>query len=258
MSARGRPCGRAHVQIHPAAQLKITQLSCPVSITNKTYTEEDWTGTAGHVVVWCASVLLLSLSSGCVISRVCMWAFSFLHVIHCVSVLSMPSECCVRVIVCGLILFLPSTVFICCTPYPTDLHLGKQKRTLQFRKVFPWKIPYFTVYKLYSIYVYVCTCTHAQVKLTNSSGINWTFNGTYFFYPRIHFRLRNVHTCLYICRIFIKSIGQLWELHTVVTLSAVLCDDFLYKAQGHWGQRSHLGQGIVPLETYHAENKQTF
>lgn len=28
-----------------------------------------------HVVVWCASVLLLSLPSGCVISRVCMWAF---------------------------------------------------------------------------------------------------------------------------------------------------------------------------------------
>lgn len=97
---------RTHVQIHPAAQVKITHLLCPVSITNKPYTEEDWTGTAGHVVVWCASVLLLSLSSGCVISRVCMWAFSFLHVIHCVSVLSMPSECCVCVVVCGLILFL--------------------------------------------------------------------------------------------------------------------------------------------------------
>lgn len=53
----------------------------------KAYTAEDWTGTVGHVVVWCASVLLLSLSSGCVISRVCMWAFSFLRVIHCVSVL---------------------------------------------------------------------------------------------------------------------------------------------------------------------------
>lgn len=27
------------------------------------------------------------------------------------------------------------------------------------------------------------------------------------------------------------------------------------KAQGHWGQWSHLGQGIVPPETWHADNK---
>lgn len=54
--------------------------------------------------------VVVSLSSGCVISRVCMWAFSFLRVIHCVSVLSMPSECCVCAVVCGLIWFLPSTV----------------------------------------------------------------------------------------------------------------------------------------------------
>lgn len=63
-----RPCGRARVKIHEAAPLKVAQLSCPVSI--KTYTEEDWTGTVGHIVVWCASVLLLSLSRLCHITRV--------------------------------------------------------------------------------------------------------------------------------------------------------------------------------------------
>jgi len=78
MSARWHLCGYA--QTHPAAQVKITHLLCPVWVTNKTYSEEEWAGTAGHVVVSCASMLLLSLSSGCVISRVCMWAFSFLHV----------------------------------------------------------------------------------------------------------------------------------------------------------------------------------
>lgn len=158
MSARARPRGRAHVQIHPAAQLKITQLSCPVSITNKTYTAEDWTGTVGHVVVWCASVLLLSLSSGCVISRVCMWAFSFLHVIHCVSVLSKPSECCVCAVVCGLILFFPSTVFIRVPPYPMGLHLGKQKH-YNLERFCLGRYTIFTV-----VYKYICTCTHAQVN----------------------------------------------------------------------------------------------
>lgn len=112
-------------------------------------------GTAGHVVVWCASVLLLSLSSGCVISRVCMWAFSFLRVIHCVSVLSMPSECCVCAVVCGLILFLPSTVFIRVAPRPMDLHLGKQKHTLQFIEALLYSC-------VHTRTECVCTCARRQ------------------------------------------------------------------------------------------------
>ena len=156
-------CGpRTCANTSSSSKWEITQLSCPVSITNKTITltAEDWTGTAGHVVVWCASVLLLSLSSGCVISRVCMWAFSFLRVIHCVSVLSMPSECCVCAVVCGLILFFsPSIVFLCVAPYPRGPHLGKQTRTLQFRKVLPWKKYFFTV-TVYCISIYVHVLMH--------------------------------------------------------------------------------------------------
>ena len=64
-----------------------------------------------------------------------------------------------------------------------------------------------------------------------------------------------VLTCTYPV-VHVKSSGQLWWPQTL-RLSAVLCGDHLSKAQGHWGQWSHLGQGIVHLETCHAENKQT-
>lgn len=46
--------------------------------------------------------------------------------LHCVSVFPVPSECCVGVVVCGLLLFFPlSTVLIHVIPNPTNLHLGK-------------------------------------------------------------------------------------------------------------------------------------
>lgn len=78
----------------------------------------------------CCCVSLFRL---CHITRVYVGFFILTCYIHCVSVLSMPSECCVCAVVCGLILFSPPlfTVFICVTPHPTGLHLGKQKHALQ-------------------------------------------------------------------------------------------------------------------------------
>lgn len=85
----------------------------------------------------CLCVVVVFLFRLCHITRVYVGFFILTCYIHCVSVLSMPSECCVRAVVCGLILFFPSTVFIRVTPYPTGLHLGKQKLVLQLTKVLP-------------------------------------------------------------------------------------------------------------------------
>lgn len=66
----------------------------------------------------CLCVVVVSLFRLCHITRVYVGFFILTCYIHCVSVLSMPSECCVCAVVCGLIWFFPSNVFIRVAPYP--------------------------------------------------------------------------------------------------------------------------------------------
>ncbi|XP_029953627.1 potassium voltage-gated channel subfamily C member 1-like isoform X1 [Salarias fasciatus] len=160
-----------------------------------------------------------NVRKGCVISRVCMWAFSFLHVIHCVPVLSKPSECCVCVVVCGLVFcFSLRVCFIHMVPHPKDLHLGGKERTLQFKNCG------------HMLKIVTCSRTHVS-PLCCSTVI-----------------VKDVHTYVYEQHLMQKSIGHLTD---VTACSAVR---HFSKAQGHWGWWSHPCRGIVPLETWHAEN----
>lgn len=142
----------------------------------------------------------------------------------------MPSECCVCAVLCGLILFIPPffTVFICVTPHPTGLHLGKQKHALQLLTN--------TASQQICVSVF-SSCTRFFRQYSNLQSVH----------ARIYFRLKEV--CCISCKINYPA----FKFQTSVTLSAVLCADLLSKAQGLWGRWSHLGQGIVRLETCHAE-----
>lgn len=201
----------------------------------------------------CLCVVVVSLFRLCHITRVYVGFF----ILTCYTLCLCPLNAvwvlclCCRVSLNFLsFLFFPSTVFIRLAPYPSGLRLGKQKHTLQFRKAIPWKIQNFLQLYIFFLDIYVCTCSHAQVQLCLQPQ-------TYSFYASINFMLKEVHAYMCVCCISCK-INWPALIVSAVTLTAVLRDDDPSKAQGHWGQRSHPGQGIVTLETWHAENKQTF
>lgn len=159
VSARARPCGTCANTSSSSSENKPVVVSC-VSITNKTITlkkklKREQRVTLLSDVPLCCCCLSLQVVSyhACVCGLFHSYVF-----IHCVSVLSMPSECCVCVVVCGFnFVFFPSLLCLFVSlPTPTDLHLGEQKHSLQFRKVWPWKQTLFTDLYLY-MYMYLCT-----------------------------------------------------------------------------------------------------
>lgn len=117
-------------------------------------------------------MLLLSLPSGCVISRVCMWAFSFLRVIYTVSLSSqLPSECCVCLccrVWLNFFAFLLPTVFIRVAPYPTGLHLGKQTHRNCNLERFHLEKHIFLQYNEH-IYMYTDSCTDQSFQALNKT-----------------------------------------------------------------------------------------
>nr|XP_020461942.1 potassium voltage-gated channel subfamily C member 1-like isoform X9 [Monopterus albus] len=100
-----------------------------------------------------------NVRKGCVISRVCMWAFSFLHVIHnCVSVFSMPSECCVCVVVCGLILFFPLLpCLLVLVPTPRTSALANITTCCNLDTVCLENAFFLHFYTQYCMYMHSCT-----------------------------------------------------------------------------------------------------
>lgn len=89
--------------------------------------------------------------------------------------------CCVCVVVCGFTSFFPSSnVFIHGTPYPTDLHLGKQQHLLQSNTANPSTLyatgsaAFTVVFILYlniihlhiRFFLYTCTVLRKSFKLT--------------------------------------------------------------------------------------------
>lgn len=89
--------------------------------------------------------------------------FSFLHVIHCVSVLSMPSECCVCVcrVWLNLVFSLPIVFYSLPhgpPPWQTEVHTAiLKKQCLTINNTF-----------LFTPVYIICTCTLALVVCTNS------------------------------------------------------------------------------------------
>lgn len=96
----------------------------------------------------CVVVVVVSLFRLCHITRVYVGFFILTCYTLCLCPLS--AECCVCVVVRGLICFFPSTVFIRVTPYPTDLRL---------REALPLKQTFLLLNFFY-------VCTHAQVEHT--------------------------------------------------------------------------------------------
>lgn len=91
------------MQIHLTLQVKRAQMSCPVSAADNTLTKQ-WVTLLSDVPLCCCCCLSLQVVSyhACV----CGLFHSYMW-IHCVSVLSMPSECCVCIVVCGFIITFP-------------------------------------------------------------------------------------------------------------------------------------------------------
>lgn len=140
---------------------KITPLLCPVSITNKARHWRRTNGNSGSCCcLMCLCVVVVSLFRLCHITRVYV---RFFHS-YMLYTVSLSSQCRLSVVfvfvVCGLICFFP--FLLCFTPYPTDLHLGKQKCTLQFKKtMFDYK-QHLSIYTcIYNMYMYSHTgCMH--------------------------------------------------------------------------------------------------
>lgn len=117
--------------------------------------------------------------------------------IHCVSVLSMPSECRVCVVVCGfnLIFFPFYCVYSCCSLPPRTSTLANKSTHCNGERFGLEK-------KLYlQFYIYICTCTRAQVTYSSGDALN----------PYMLECISGSNMCILACTytvFYVKPIGQ--------------------------------------------------
>lgn len=93
--------------------------------------------------------------------------FSFLHVIHCVSVLSMPSECCVCVCRAWLNFVFPPLSTVCSLATPRTSTLAN-KRTHCNLKMLYYKQHAFIYTCIYNMYMYSDSIYMLELNCDNS------------------------------------------------------------------------------------------